>query len=258
MIQRFVAVLLLAGCCLAQNPDRKEVTVSPEILANYVGVYAIAPRVNMTITLPDGRLISQVTGQGTVALAAELETMFFPKGIDAEIEFPKDQKGPAGQLILHQNGRDMTAKRLDEAAAKRAADAAAAFDKRFKDQTAAPGSEAAVRRMIGELRAGKPNYDLMSPGLANLTRQQLPQIQSMMTEKGAFSVLMRRDVLEGLPANVAPGYIRAVPVTGKLCPLRNWGNTAQLHGGSSRVGVVAYPHAGARSCSYQDCANEGE
>jgi len=78
MIQRFVAVLLLAGCGLAQNPDRKEVTVSLDILANYVGVYAIAPRVNMTITLADGRLISQMTSQGTVALAAESETMFFP------------------------------------------------------------------------------------------------------------------------------------------------------------------------------------
>ena len=57
----------------------------------------------------------------------------------------------------------MTGKRLDDAEAKRVADAAAAFEKRFKDQTAEPGSEAAVRRTIDELRTGKPNYDLMSP-----------------------------------------------------------------------------------------------
>jgi hypothetical protein len=30
-------------------------------------------------------------------------------------------------MILHQNGRDMTAKRLDDAEAKKVADAAAAF-----------------------------------------------------------------------------------------------------------------------------------
>jgi hypothetical protein len=50
MMQRFVAVLLLAGSCLAQT-DRKEVTVSPDILARYVGIYAMGPGVKMTITL---------------------------------------------------------------------------------------------------------------------------------------------------------------------------------------------------------------
>jgi CubicO group peptidase (beta-lactamase class C family) len=161
-----------------ETPARKAITVSSDILAKYAGIYAMAPNVNMTITLADGQLISQMTRQGKLPLFAESEAMFFPKVVDAEIEFPKGEKGPASQLILHQNGRDMTAKRLDEAEAKKVADAAAAFDKRFKDQTAAPGSEAAVHRMIGELQAGKPNYDLMGPGLADATRQQLVGIQS--------------------------------------------------------------------------------
>ena len=101
MIQRLVAVFLLAGSCLAQTPDHKTITVSPSVLLRYVGIYAIAPNFNMTITLVDGQLISQATGQGKVPLLAESETMFFPKGINAEIEFPKDEKGSASQLILH-------------------------------------------------------------------------------------------------------------------------------------------------------------
>ena len=80
----------------------------------------------------------------------------------------------------------MVAKRLDDTEVKKVLDAAAATDKRIKDQTPAPGSEDAVRRMIEELRAGKPNYDLLSPGLANATRQQLPQLQSMITGLGAL------------------------------------------------------------------------
>src|SRR5271157_2654334 len=133
--------------------NHKEITVSSDILAKYVGVYSMAPGVNMTITLADGQLISQMSRQGKVPLFAESETMFFAKL--AEIEFPRDdKKGPASQLILHQNGRDMTAKRFDDAEAKKVADAAAAFDKRFKDQTPAPGSEDALRRMIEELRLG--------------------------------------------------------------------------------------------------------
>ena len=180
-----------------QPTVRTVVSVDPKILAQYAGVYAFAPTFNMTITLVNGQLISQVTRQGKVPLFAESGTMFFSKDVNAEIEFPKDEKGPAGQLILHQNGRDMTGKRLDDVEAKKIADAAAAFDKRFKDQTAAPGSEAAVRRMIGELQTGKPNYDLMSPGLAEVTRQQLPQLQSMIVAKGALQSVIFKGVGPG-------------------------------------------------------------
>jgi hypothetical protein len=91
----------------------------------------------------------------------------------------------------------MTGKRLDDVEAKKIADAAAAFEKRFKDQTAAPGSEAAVRRMIDELQTGKPNYDLMSPGLAEVTRQQLPQLQSMIAAMGALQSVIFKGVGPG-------------------------------------------------------------
>ena len=176
---------------------RTVVSVDPKILAQYAGVYALAPTLNMTITLVNGQPVSQVTGQRKVPLFAESETMFFPKDINAEIEFPKDEKGPASQLILHQNGRDMTAKRLDDVEAKKSADAAAAFDKRFKDQTAASGSEAAVRRIIGELQTGRPNYDLMSPRLTEVTRQQLPQLQPMIRAMGALQSVIFKGVGPG-------------------------------------------------------------
>jgi hypothetical protein len=113
--------------------------------------------------------------------------MFFLKAVDAQIEFPKDDaQGKASQLTLHQNGRDITAKRLDDAEAKQVADAAAAVAKRFKDQTAAPGSEAALRKMIEGIRLGKPDYGTMSSGLAEATRQQLPQLQATVTQLGAI------------------------------------------------------------------------
>jgi hypothetical protein len=165
----------------------------------------MAPGVNMTITLADSHLISQMSRQGKIPLFAESETMFFPKVVNAEIEFPRDdKKGPASQLILHQNGRDMTAKRLDDAEAKKVAAAAAAIDKRFKDQTPAPGSEAALRRMIEELRLGKPNYDLLSPGLAAATRQQLPQLQSMIVGMGPLQSVSFKG-----SGRVAPIFIRS-------------------------------------------------
>jgi D-alanyl-D-alanine carboxypeptidase len=51
--------------------------------------------------------------------------------------------------------------------------------------TARPGAEEAVRRLVAELAAGEPNYDLLSPGLAAATRQQLPGLQQMFTAMGA-------------------------------------------------------------------------
>jgi CubicO group peptidase (beta-lactamase class C family) len=181
--------------------ERKEITVSPETLGRYVGIYGMGPNTTMAITLVNGQLISQMTRQPPVPLFAESETMFFPKVVDAEIEFPRLPKDAtkehATQLILHQGGRDMTAERLDDAETKRIADSAAAFDKRFKDQTAAPGSEAAVRRMIGELQTGKPNYDLMSPGLADATRQQLSGLQSMINDLGVLQSVTFKGVGPG-------------------------------------------------------------
>ena len=91
----------------------------------------------------------------------------------------------------------MTGKRLDEVEAKKIAVAAAAFDKRFKDQTAVPGSESAVRRMLGEIQAGKPNYDLMSPSLAEVIRRQLPRLQSMVVAMGALQSVIFKGVGPG-------------------------------------------------------------
>ena len=115
--------------------------------------------------------------------------------VDAQLEFPKDDGSEKpSQLILHQNGRDMPAKRLDEAETKRAMDAAAAVAKRIKDQTAAPGSEAALRKMIEDMREGKPDYDSMSTGLANATRQQMAQIQPTIIQLGAIQSLTFKGV----------------------------------------------------------------
>ena len=167
--------------------ERKEITISADILASYAGIYAMAPGVNMTITVADGQLMSQMSGQGKVPLFAESETMFFPKIVDAEIEFPRqDTKESERRLILHQNGREIVGTRLNHAEARRIADAAAAVAERLKDQTPTPGGDTVVRMAMEHLRTGALDYDQMSPGLAAATREQLPQIQAMMNRLGAL------------------------------------------------------------------------
>ena len=92
--------------------ERKEITVAPKILEQYVGTYQMAPKIEMKITLEGGQLVTQLSGQGKVPLFAESETKFFPKVVDAEIEFGRDEKGDVAWLVLHQNGRDMKAPRI--------------------------------------------------------------------------------------------------------------------------------------------------
>ena len=52
--------------------------------------------------------------------------------------------------------------------------------------TAQPGSEAALRRSVAELQAGAPRYELLSPGLAKLIREQLPEIQAEVAALGTL------------------------------------------------------------------------
>ena len=94
--------------------ERKEITLDPAILSRYVGSYQF-PFGTMVITLENNHLMTRLGNQPQVPIFAESETMFFAKVVDAQIEFPKTNPNEkASQLILHQGGRDMTAKRADE------------------------------------------------------------------------------------------------------------------------------------------------
>lgn len=185
--------------------ERKEITVDPKILARYVGAYRLGPGVDFLITLDGSQLNSKLANQPVVPIFPQSETMFFAKVVDAQIEFAKmDAQGVPGQLILHQNGRDQPANRLSdaefkqiEAESREIADATAAAMKRVKDQTQDPRTEAALRRDIEELRTGQPKYELMSSGLANVTRQQLPQLQATINQLGAVQSVTFKGVGPG-------------------------------------------------------------
>ena len=55
--------------------------------------------------------------------------------------------------------------------------------------TALPGSEAAIRRLIGWLASNQPDYSAMSPQFADVTRQQLPALHQMMNQLGAMQTV---------------------------------------------------------------------
>jgi CubicO group peptidase (beta-lactamase class C family) len=91
--------------------EKKIVTVAPEILKDYVGAYQLAPTFILTVTLEDGKLYGQATGQGKIEMLPLSDIRFKAKDVDAEIEFKKNAEGKTESLVLYQGGREMPAKK---------------------------------------------------------------------------------------------------------------------------------------------------
>lgn len=93
--------------------ERKIAKVEPRIYNLYVGKYQLEENFFLIITKEDSRLFAQATGQGKAEIFPESETKFFIKIIDAQITFVKNDKGKVTKLILHQGGKDHSAKKIE-------------------------------------------------------------------------------------------------------------------------------------------------
>lgn len=93
-------------------PTHKEIALSADVLAQYVGEYAIEPTFLITITTEGNRVFAQATGQNRFEIFAESETMFFVKVVDAQIEFVKGENAQVKSLILHQGSENLEGKKV--------------------------------------------------------------------------------------------------------------------------------------------------
>lgn len=94
-------------------PKPTEITLPAETLREYVGNYPLAPALVLAVTLEDGGLFTQATGQGKVQVYPSARDEFFLKVVPAQISFQRDASGRVSGLILHQSGRDVPAKKED-------------------------------------------------------------------------------------------------------------------------------------------------
>ena len=90
---------------------RTAAKVDPALYDAYVGDYELAPGFVLTVTREGDRLMTQATGQQKVEVFPSSETEFFLKVVDAQITFVRGPDGKVDQLVLHQGGRDMPAKK---------------------------------------------------------------------------------------------------------------------------------------------------
>ncbi|MCA6116676.1 DUF3471 domain-containing protein [Bradyrhizobium sp. WSM 1738] len=167
------------GSSPAGQTSRQKVAVDAAILDGYAGFYQLDDNALFTVTREADHLLARLTGQQQVPFYAQSPTEFFADVVDAQITFVRDGRGPAASVILHQGGGNFPMQRVDAATAQQIASRTA---EKVKSQTASPGTEAALRRLIDGIISGKPNYDEMSAALAEATRQQLPNLQLGLTE----------------------------------------------------------------------------
>jgi CubicO group peptidase (beta-lactamase class C family) len=83
---------------------KKEVDMPRDLLAAYVGEYALNPGLKFTIRMGDNGLEAMVTGQPFFPVFAKGDDQFFYKVVDAELHFERDEEGVVDALVLHQGG----------------------------------------------------------------------------------------------------------------------------------------------------------
>jgi hypothetical protein len=165
----------------APEAGHKQIAVDPKILQQYVGAYKADSDAVFKVTLSGDQLNAKLATQPSFPIFPESETQFFYKVVDAQLTFVKNAQGQTTTVILHQNGLTIPMARISDAAAT---EISQRLLQKVKDQTATPGTQAALRHYIDGLISGHPDYATMSPQLAELTRQQLDRAHTMMVGLG--------------------------------------------------------------------------
>ncbi|GAA6623471.1 serine hydrolase [Scytonema sp. NUACC26] len=90
-----------------------ELDVNSTVYDAYVGEYELEPGLVATVTNRSKRFFIQITGQKQVEIFPESLSEFFVKIVDARITFILDGMNKAQRLIIHRNGNDSVATRVD-------------------------------------------------------------------------------------------------------------------------------------------------
>ena len=102
----------------AERTSHVEVGIDPTLLDGFVGTYELTPQRIFTVTRRDDKLFVRLTGQRTFQVHPYTDHDFFYTVVAAQLSFVPGTDGKASAVILHQNGRDRTAERVDPALAQ--------------------------------------------------------------------------------------------------------------------------------------------
>lgn len=103
----------LAGAKEQPREFAKVVEVAPEQMERLVGRYQLIPTFILTAKIEDGKLMVGATGQPFFQVFPQSDSKWSYRVVDASLTFELGDEGPAKAVILHQNGLNQRAERLD-------------------------------------------------------------------------------------------------------------------------------------------------
>ena len=112
-----------------ERTPRTAISIDPQLLDNYVGAYQLKPQLVFTVTREGDRLLAKLTGQQTYEVHPYTERDFSYTIVAAQLSFVPGADGKASAVVLHQNGKDQTAPRVDLSVAQ-------ALDVKLAEQSA--------------------------------------------------------------------------------------------------------------------------
>lgn len=111
--------------------------------------------------------VAQLTGQRPWAMTARDLRSYSSTAPATEYEFVTDARGNGTQVVMRQNGNTFAGRRVSDAIGR---DLQRNFAAKIESQSATSGTEQALRRVLAELQAGRPDYSKMMPALARSVR----------------------------------------------------------------------------------------
>ena len=170
------------------------------VFAAYVGRYQPETSITvLTVTAEADRLFLQETGKPKLALSADKANEFSNAAVNVGVTFSLDRLGQAAGLVLKDMARgSRRARRMNDAEARGVENSftktVTAVAAKFKAQTHSPETKDFLTRHIAELRKTTPNFDEMSPELAQVMRQQAPEYKQTLARLGDVESLHSRGV----------------------------------------------------------------
>jgi len=111
-ITRDLAAVIL-GRSYTLPEKRTRISVAPEILIRYEGVYELFPGFTLTITTEDDRIFAQATNQPQFEIFPSSETEFYLTVVEARIVFTVNENEDVTGLTLFQGGQTIPGKKME-------------------------------------------------------------------------------------------------------------------------------------------------
>jgi hypothetical protein len=179
----------------------RDIAVDARALDAYVGWYELPASRVLAVTREGDRLFVEESGRPKLPVSARGVDAFAAAGGDVLI-FLRNDQGKMKQVLLAEPAfgaglarwvSPARAKTVQEEFTRRMAD----VPDRFRDQVPQNGSKESILRGIADMQRGSPNYERMSPPLADKVRRHVAETQAMMNAFGAVESIFFRGVGPG-------------------------------------------------------------